>query len=192
MIDLSKYPKIYEWDETYGNICDVSCMSQNAIYALRIGESLYINETKSVQIEIMKHIMDMRLGIHVNPKINEAFNKSKSCQVYILHPIKPFDHAINLKNTFVNNFKADLNKGDGCLEVKTDLWCSEDVFMEMWIKFIDRLKYIEKEQGIPLNRLVCAAISNFLFDYAYRNKDLLMNEGISYIDVLYREKLNEE
>lgn len=68
MIDLSKYPKIYEWDETYGNICDVSCMSQNAIYALIIGESLYINETKSVQIEIMKHIMDMRLGIHVNPK----------------------------------------------------------------------------------------------------------------------------
>ena len=25
---LSKYPKIYEWDETYGTLCEVACISK--------------------------------------------------------------------------------------------------------------------------------------------------------------------
>lgn len=77
MVDLSKYPKIYEWDETYGQRCSIHSINQCAVYVLRIGESLYVGESNFCRREILKHVMDMRLGIHVNPKMNEAYKKAK-------------------------------------------------------------------------------------------------------------------
>ena len=192
MVDLSKYPKIYEWDETYGQLCSIHSIAQCAVYVLRIGENLYVGESNFCRREILKHVMDMRLGIHVNPKMNEAYKKAKNCQAYILRSIQLFDHAVNIKNNYIKSLNADLNISDEYFKVNCDLWMPEEDFFKKWAELIGKLKVLEKEYEVPLNHFVCASISNFLDTFTYQNKDLLVNEGITYLDILYRKVIEKE
>lgn len=189
MVDLSKHPKIYEWDDTFGQMADITIINDVSVFALKIGESLYVEESGHTKACIKKHLEDMRLGIHVNAKINEAYRQVKSCQVYLLHSIGAFDHPVRLKEEYIRTLKADLNDKRYELVVHPELWNTDDDFYKRQNLIAEKLKLIEKEQHIPTTRLTQAAIEFFFWYFSYRDSGLLMNDGIAFVDQLFRPSI---
>lgn len=187
MIDLSKYEKVYEWDQVYGFTMSRRCIASTVVYLLKIGEDFYIDDTYELSELMRKHIRDLVNKTHPNERMQEAYNKCRVCEVYILAQVGLFEHPVKMKQQFIDRFSPSLNLEGLELKPSANLWLKDkDDSVEVKIKLpydeFKRMKELTEGHDILLEKFIQASAVAVLNGYSYRNNDLLMQEGIAIVD----------
>lgn len=187
MIDFSKYEKVFEWEHVYGLKMGRQIMCSTVVYLMKIGNDCYIDDTFKLNALIRKHVRDLENGIHSNTKMQEAYNKYKVCDVYILAHVGLFEHPEKIKQQFIDRFSPSLNVDEFKLKYSKDSWCKdEDDSIEVKIKipykYIKSLNEMTKEQDISLEKYVQASALAIFNSYSYRDANYLMPEGVAVLD----------
>lgn len=187
MVDLSKYEKVYEWDQVYGLMMGRRVITSTLVYLMKIGNEHYIDVSFRFTALIRKHIRDLDHGVHPNAKMQEAYNRYKVCEVYILAQVGVFEHPAKIKQQFVDRFSPSLNVDEFELKYSKDFWCKDEddsveVKIKMPYKYIKRLKDATKGQGILLEKYIQASAIAVFDTYRYSDSNKLTKEGITILD----------
>lgn len=187
MIDLSKYEKVFEWDQVYGFTMSRRPIFSTVVYLLKIGEDFFIDDTFALSELTRKHIRDLVNKIHPNGKMQEAYNRCKVCEGYILAQVGLFEHPVKIKQQFIDRFSPSLNLDRTELGPSVNLWCEDkedsvEVKIKLPYEETKRMKELAEGHGISLEKYIQASAVAVLNGYSYRNTDLLMQEGIAIVD----------
>lgn len=186
MVDLSKYEKVFSWNDYQGKVLSISVMVGPVCYIIKIGGSLYIGETTRLSALASHHLMLLKTDKHPNKAMQDVFNKVGEFDVYILEQL-PLHSCIpkKIKQRYIEQLGPDLNKDDKGFLVERDL-CSRpkggekvSFYLEAGIKScIDKLC---KKHDITVDEMVYSAVVSFIYNYKYINEYGLNQEGIAYV-----------
>ena len=187
MIDLSKYEKMFEWDQVYGMTMIRRSIPSTVVYLLKIGEDFFIDDTFEFSELMKKHIRDLVNKIHPNGKMQDAYNKCKICEGYILAQVGLFEHPVKIKQQFIDRFSPSLNMEGVELKPSVNLWCKDkedsvEVKIKLPYEEVKRMKELAEGHGISLEKYIQASAVAVLNGYSYRTTDFLMQEGIAIVD----------
>lgn len=115
MSDFSKFTKLAEYKD--GNWHDYTTGKYRAIdkcvYAIRFGDgSLYIGATKELRKRIHHHYTGMINGYHSLPKLIDAFNKTRTFEIFLL--MRCVKGAGPFEAMLISLLQPSLNKDAAC------------------------------------------------------------------------------
>lgn len=115
MADFSRFFKLAEYKEgiwhdyTTGKYHS----KDTGVYAIRFSDdSLYIGSTKTLRKRVHQHYTGMLNGYHSLKQLSEAFNKTKSFEIFLL--ARCVNGTGPLEAMFISLLRPSLNKDSAC------------------------------------------------------------------------------
>ena len=182
MIDLSKYTKVYEWNDFYGVILMRKFFSCGVIYLIKIGDGIYIDAGDNLKSLYEVHLNLLQKGIHPNSMMSEKFREHKSFEVYILETIDALSiPGTNLKY-YIEKYKPDMNATYSDFEIDKSAWDSiernEKIEVNVSEHWKEGIQEICKIHGLSPSDIVNTAIKYFLSLYTQKGRWELTQGGI--------------
>ena len=106
MIDVSKYEKVGEYHNEY--MVWFSSKRENIVYLIKFGNEFYVGSSKNIRRRFSQYIATLNKGKYSAVKVQSAFNKNKSFEVFILeHTLK--DNLEEREHYYINALCPSLN-----------------------------------------------------------------------------------
>ena len=163
MIDVSKYEKIGEFRD--GEMKWSLSRSLNIVYLIIIGDDSYVGSAKNIHRRFSQYISALRKGKYQAKKIQEAFDKNKSFDVYALdHPnneflrrsesrfIKDLNPTLNSRKDTENIFRGEMANYGRVVWGRTHNISCPNCGQRFPVKLGAVIHYCDKEKGIPDGR----------------------------------------
>lgn len=185
-LDLSKYRKVSEYTKEHGVVFGRKFYDAPVVYLIKIGEQFYIDSTFSPSSTIRTHEYLLKKGIHPNQKMNEAFKKERTVETYILEQVDAFAIMDRRVAFYVNELKPDFNEGiDCCFPYDETIFYESDgeevVNVTLDQETMKRIKEIEAEQKIPIDKIILASVRKMISGYRTMNSSTLSRYGVEII-----------
>lgn len=185
-LDLSKYRKVSVFTKEHGVVFGWTFYDVPAVYLIKIGEQFYIDSTFSPNSTICTHEYLLKKGIHPIQKMNEAFMKERTVETYILEQVDAFAIMDRRVAFYINELKPDFNEGQDCCfpydETKFHKSDGEDVMnVTLDQRIMKRIKEIESEQKIPVDKIILASVRKMVYDYRTTNSSTLSRYGVEIV-----------
>lgn len=109
-MDLNKHTLVFlqRKDDEY---CRRNLPYKYHIYALKVGEDLYIGSSIQVITRIRQHVYEMTNGTHCNEYMNKAFLNCNEVYGYVLDSAESKSEALRKEQYYIDLYEPYLNIG---------------------------------------------------------------------------------
>lgn len=187
-MNLNGYTLVFQQEEDY-EFCLRNIPNNYHVYALVIGDDLYIGSSAHVISRIRQHMNEMMNGTHYNKYMTSAFLKSKKVLGYILDSADTKSEILRKEQFYIDKYQPYLNIGTAKSKKSKYVRSSNMRIVlpkKKSVAFpIDKENYIKmllvkSQHRIGFRELSYAAVVSFLNKY-FCNESL-SQEGLDVID----------
>lgn len=182
MIDLSKFEKVYEWDDSYGISFKRRILSGPVVYLIKIGDGMYINASPNLSTTYEVYLSLLRKGRHPNSKMSEYFSKYKKFEVYVLETVNVLDLDVDSVREYISKYNPIFNDTDAAVEIDKSVWDKECDFETIEAKirkhYLEGIDTVCEEYGLTRDEIINTAITYFLDTKTIREGWKFSNFGI--------------
>ena len=181
MIDLNKFTKVYEWNSYYGTVFKRWFLSGNVVSLIKIGDGYLIEATDCLQSSYELHLRLLRKNKHPNSKMSEYFSAYRTFEVYILEQIDIFARPSVRLNSYLSNYKPNLNDAEKVIGLDVSSWdnyCKDvmvGVKMGSWL--MNGIRETSEIHGLSINDVIYGAVDHFMKTYTGHDSWRLTQSG---------------
>lgn len=128
---------------------------QSIVYLITFGDDKYIGSTEKAKCRLVSHVNSLLEGRHLNKKMQQAFDKTKTFTIYLIEECQSKEEAFIKEKNYIREFFPNLNHALYFKEWELPLYNKEELVILLYKIFSNaqsriyvRLKELEKRLGL--------------------------------------------